>query len=330
MGNYVLGVDGGGTKTHCALFDIHGNKVDLVIWGPTNYEVLEGGFAGLKKELEGMIAHILRKNGLTLLDICYSVFGLSGVDSKFQHEQISGLISGLDLKDHILCNDAFLGIKAGIVNQYGICAINGTGCTVAGIDPEGGMLQIGGYGGYSADEGGGSFLGTLAVSSVYNFLYRNGAGTVLKDLLFQYLHIQSKSDFMEAIIIGTAKGEFSVKDFNSFIFKAANLGDEVALGILEGMGKQYAQSINSAIRHLNYNECEELSVVLAGSIHMHGESAIAIDRMMTDVLSENQQIKIVFYKLERPPVMGAIVWAISKTKTTMRFKDLYDKVKLQF
>lgn len=45
---YVLGVDGGGTKTHAVLFDGDGNLVDMVEWGPTNHESLREGFVELK------------------------------------------------------------------------------------------------------------------------------------------------------------------------------------------------------------------------------------------------------------------------------------------
>ena len=87
MAKFVLGVDGGGTKTHCALFDIYGNKIDLVNWEPTNYECMQGGFSELKEELEEMTAYILDRNSLRTDDLTKSVFGLGGVDTVFQHDK---------------------------------------------------------------------------------------------------------------------------------------------------------------------------------------------------------------------------------------------------
>ena len=42
MKEFALGVDGGGTNTQCALFDLEGNLIDVLDWGPTNHEVLAG------------------------------------------------------------------------------------------------------------------------------------------------------------------------------------------------------------------------------------------------------------------------------------------------
>jgi N-acetylglucosamine kinase-like BadF-type ATPase len=64
MNKYVLGVDGGGTKTQCALFDIEGNRIVLVNWGATNHETLKGGFAELEEQLRALLGHILEKNRL--------------------------------------------------------------------------------------------------------------------------------------------------------------------------------------------------------------------------------------------------------------------------
>lgn len=77
----------------------------------------------------------------------------------------------MGLNDFVLCNDAFLGVKAGCTHGYGICAINGTGYTIAGIDPNRNMIQIGGQGALTGDVGGGGYLGMAVVSSVYNALF---------------------------------------------------------------------------------------------------------------------------------------------------------------
>ncbi len=310
MGNFVLGVDGGGTKTQCALYDINGKQIDIVNWGPTNYETMKGGFQALKEEIGKLISFILDKNGLQLGDIKRSVFGLAGVDTQYQHGIISGILDELGLKNHILCNDAYLGVKAGTKSGYGICAINGTGCTVVGIDAEGNMIQIGGFGAISGDRGGGGYLGKCAVSAVYDFLYRDGSSTNMKDIIFELLNINSKSDFMNAIVDGTHSKSFRIKDFNRVVFKAANLGDRVALDILEDMGRGYARSINSAIRRLNFCKSDVLEVVLAGSIYVKGENPAAINSLKEDVILSNRNINIDFHVLEKPPVMGAVLWAL--------------------
>lgn len=59
MSKYVLGVDGGGTKTHFALFDIKGNKINICTFGTTNHEMMRNGFDELEKKLDDIINFIL-------------------------------------------------------------------------------------------------------------------------------------------------------------------------------------------------------------------------------------------------------------------------------
>lgn len=321
MSKYVLGVDGGGTKTYCALFDTQGNKIDAVSWGGTNYALLEGGLSELEVQLGALFSHILDRNGLTPGNLGRCVLGLSGVDTRSQHARISDIIRRLGITDFILCNDAFLGIKAGCESEYGICAVNGTGCTVAGIDPSGRMLQIGGLGDLTGDTGGGYYLGTAAICSVYNSLFKGYAGTYMTDILFEILGIDSKHDYTDAIIKGIAEGRIKVKDLNRVVFKAANKGDAVAKSILEKMGVENARSINAVIRELLFPD--RIKIVLAGSIYVKGENPTAVDTLRDCVLEENPHRDIEFEILKCPPVAGAIIWALGEKNN---YKHIYTKV----
>lgn len=111
MPGYVIGVDGGGTKTHYALFDIEGNFVNLLTGGPSSHEVYPGGFADSRLEIQGCISKLLKQNQLKPEDIGYGVFGIAGVDIKKQHDEVSRIITETGLKDFEVMNDAFLGIK---------------------------------------------------------------------------------------------------------------------------------------------------------------------------------------------------------------------------
>ena len=65
----VLGVDGGGTKTHYALFDTSGRPIDFFTSGPTNHESLPDGFTGLRNRLETDLETLFTRNGLAAGDV---------------------------------------------------------------------------------------------------------------------------------------------------------------------------------------------------------------------------------------------------------------------
>lgn len=322
MKKYVLGMDGGGTKTHCSIFDVDGNLVDLVSWGKTNHECLKGGYDELKHELEKLFTYILNKNQIGADELEKCVFGLAGVDTKRQHEIISKIISDLGIKDFILCNDSYLGIKAGCENGFGICAINGTAFTIGGIDSKGNMLQIGGLGAMSGgDFGGGEYLAGKAISATYNSIFKGDPETYITELFFEILNIKSKFDFVETLKYKIDEGTYKYDFFNRLVFEAANKNDAVALEILDDMGREYARCINAAIANLDFGKEDTIDVILAGTLFVRGENPTAIEKLKHDVLKRNKDRKLSFNVLKSPPVAGAVLWALEENGYKRRIRE---------
>ncbi len=312
MSRFILGVDGGATKTQCILTDIEGNRNDMIQWGPLNHESMPGGFGQLKQELDKLLSLILTRNNIHLGEIEYSVWGLAGVDTKRQHACISEILSKLGLARFLLCNDAYLGIKAGSPSGVGICAINGTGCSVAGINSRGDMLQIGGLGGLTGDRGGGTSIGTAAVRSVYYYLFKCGRYTQMKELMFKKLEVSSKYDFLDMLTQKIEEGEIKISDLNKFAFEAADLGDEVATELLMGIGNDYGASINGMIQELQFKREKTFDVVLAGSVNVKESNALLVKALKETVLSKNEGCSISFKTLENPPAAGAVIWGLEQ------------------
>ncbi len=310
MDRFVLGLDGGGTKTHCALYDLEGNRADVVELGPTNHEVLKCGFDELRSTLAQLFNQIEERNGIRRDQIIKGVFGMAGVDTKEQHRVISAMLREMGLRDFILCNDAYLGVKAGTPEGYGICVVNGTGCCVCGIDRTGRMLQVGGQGVLTGDLAGGMVIGQNAISSVYGQLFRCGEKTCLTELLFEKLGATSKYDFMDRVISAVDTEVIKMQDLNKMVFQAANMGDKVAVSILTGAGSELAASVNGILQELELSEEEEIPVVLAGSINLKGDNPALLDTLKDGIRSKNKDRSIHFIPLNVPPVMGAIRWAL--------------------
>ncbi len=179
MTKYYLGLDGGGSKTHGALFSRDGRLVDFIEWGTTSHEFLPGGYSGLKIELKRMFGSIQSRNGLHWEDVS-CVYGLAGVDCEKQSALIGGYIRECGVSSCLLCNDSLLGIKAASETGWGICSVNGSGTGASGIDINGRVHTVGGLFGLSGDYAGGRVLGSEAVRLVYEQLFRGGEYTVLR------------------------------------------------------------------------------------------------------------------------------------------------------
>jgi len=324
---YVIGVDTGATKSHLAIFDTEGTLAGFGHWGPLNHEVLPGSFGQFHEELEQFIMQTLSKSQLKLEQVRSAVFGIAGVDTKVQHRSVSQIINKIGLKDFTLANDAFLGIPAGNPMGTGICAINGTGCTLAGINGEGRMFQIGGYVPIASDYGGGGMLGRKLISTVYCELFRKGEPTCLTPSLFEKLGISSKYDFVERIYEKFDEGSLYVASYAKMLFEAANENDKVALCILRDVGSSYANGISGMIEELQFNQNtdEDIYIVFAGSVFVKGDHPMIIDTIKEKLGKEYPDCKFKYTLLKVPPVAGAAFWALSNLDIADK-RAYYEKV----
>ncbi|MEA5013399.1 MAG: BadF/BadG/BcrA/BcrD ATPase family protein [Candidatus Limiplasma sp.] len=310
MKGFVMGLDGGSSKSHLALFDISGTRIDFVSWGPLNHEVMDGGFEQLERELHELIRLALDRNGLRLEDLRRGVFGMSGVDTKKQQSKIHGIYQRLSIADPLVVNDAFLPIKAVSPTGYGIGAINGSGCTVAGLGLEGRMLQIGGCGGLTGDLGGGSQLGETVARTVYESIFKGGAPTMLSPMLRERLGVQRDEDFLDMLVERLDSGDVTLSDLNQMLFEAANQRDEVALRLLRETGEDSARAIGGLLQRLPFPKDGPVDVALAGSVYVKGSNPALVNALKdkATLLAKGRALR--FTVTDRPPVMGAIVWAL--------------------
>lgn len=324
MKKYVIGVDGGTTKTHYALFDNDGNLINFLRGGSTNYVNVEDGFKGVKIELEEKIGMLLKEPGLTVDDVGYGVFGMAGVDITEQKELVSGIVRQLGIKNYYVENDAFLGIKAGCSKGYGICSINGTGTCCVGIDSKGNRIQIGGTGFMFGDFAGAGFIGELVVSKVYDSMYRCGIPTIMKDMLYKELDIKDEEDIVEAFYRrGYPKFKFDA--LSRIAFYAANEGDEAAFDILRFVGREAAKSAAGAARNLKFPEGEPIEIVMAGSQYVKGENPALVEEFKKTATSLlDRDVKFVL--LEAPPVTGAVLWALELLGGSSLDQEIRQKV----
>ena len=78
MSKVILGIDGGGTKTHACLVDLEGNIVATAANGGANWERI--GVAAVQKSLDEIINAVCAKASVDRSDIVDSTFALAGVD----------------------------------------------------------------------------------------------------------------------------------------------------------------------------------------------------------------------------------------------------------
>ena len=303
---YILGVDGGNTKTDYYLFDTEGNFVDMYRDGTCSHEGLRDGFDGTYRVMKEVFDKFLPKHNLTPADIEASCFGLAGDDHPYQHRKLCEKIELLGFKNYKLVNDSALGIKVGTKKGYGVCSINGTGTSVSGIGKDGKTIQVGGIGDITGDEAGGRFISRRVVRKAYDEVMRFGKKTSLTPITLQLIGNTSEEQLMEdiAVIYNRRRVDYNV--LTVACFEEANKGDEVALEILTEMADGLARSAASAVVRLDLGEHPE--VVLAGSVYVKGSCPIMVEEVKRKIDFYSQK-KCDTHVLTVPPATGAIIWA---------------------
>lgn len=308
---YILGVDGGNTKTHYALFDSDANLINFIEAGTASHERFANGYEGMEAELKKQITRLVEEKGLTIEDIGYSVLGLAGADVKKQYTEIKKRLSEIGLTNFKVFNDAYLGVKAACIKGYGINSVNGTGTTCAGIDKTGRCLQIGGCGELTGDDAGGGYILQAVIRCVYESMFRCGQKTMMKEMVFELLNITDEETYLDAVYDQVLGGTIRHDALPKIAFKAASQCDEVALRLLEDAGKETAKSVIGAYRRLNFLNEDEITVVMSGSIYVKGENQILNDAFKREV-TDSMDCKVTFHLLKEPPVAGAVIWALQE------------------
>ena len=316
MKKYIIGVDGGNTKTDYLLFDVNGNFIDGMRCGTCSHEAPSiGSFEGAYLEMNKQINLLLSRNNLVIEDVVSGAFGLAGVDAPFQKKALEEAVEKIGFTKYAVVNDGFLGIKAASKTGIGVCSINGTGTVNVGIDEDGNWMQVGGIGYVAGDEAGGSFLARAAVRLAFDECFRFGLKTLITEYVFKMYGIESKKDLSNAIVGKKVDSTYLIKA----LFSCANEGDEAAINVLRTAGENMGKSISGCISEINI--VEPIQVILAGSVWAKATNNEMLDAFKETVIKLTNK-KCDFIVLKEPPVLGAILWALELANNELPSADL--------
>src|SRR3989344_3403958 len=196
-----LGVDGGGTKTQAVLVDAQGKVIAKGQASGSNPAIF-----GIGKSLDNIYlsAQIALKNFSDAVDIpaCLAIAGVNTekeakifLDAVLSHPTLSKIIS----KNSIVVNDTQAALRAGTNDKNAVVLIAGTGSNCFGTNEIGQSAKSGGRDFILSDEGSGYAIGLSALKAVTKMSDGRASMSVLKDLLFSHLKINSIDQLTEIV-----------------------------------------------------------------------------------------------------------------------------------
>ena len=157
---FVVGVDGGGSKTRAAVMDSE-HVLGEGLAGPSN--PLRVGIATAAAAVRDAVDKACSAASIKRHEIAAVGVGLAGVRREdIRARMREALIATLAIKQIELVSDGDIALSAATNGQPGIVVIAGTGSICCGINARGKRVCAGGWGPLVGDEGGGSWIARRA------------------------------------------------------------------------------------------------------------------------------------------------------------------------
>lgn len=238
---YLLGIDGGGTKTEFLLSKLNGQEIRRLFLGGSNpvNKGIENTFAVLN---EGIVQIC---DGFALSEI--SVFaGIAGSKSSENQRLINDFLSRFGFASYDCGSDIDLALEAALKGEDGTAVIMGTG--IVAYARSGDTLHRAGGRGYMIDKGGSGFhFGSDALNSAFEFIDGRGGS----ETIFRLVESKLDKNLADSVAEIYSGGAAYVASFAPIVFEAFDMGDSVACEIIDRNAYEAAKVINSVRRKLN-------------------------------------------------------------------------------
>jgi N-acetylglucosamine kinase-like BadF-type ATPase len=297
---YVIGVDGGGTKTITALADLKGRILKKVKTGPSSPRN-----NGMDKAAENVAEGI---NKLLRKDAAFIFVGLPAIEEEYKSnkgELEKKILNKLSFKTKIrVDSDQIVAFRSGTKEKSGVMVIAGTGCSVHGW--RGGReAKVSGWG-WLADEGSAVWTGRQVFEAVMKDIDNRGEKTSLTHLILKEMKVSTPEKLASKIY----KEDF-LQTLSSFSLSAdycAKKGDKTARMILRKAGEEIALAAETVIKNLGFAR-KNFPLVLVGSMFRSDNFRKSFELYIRQSVSK---ANIIYPSV--PPVQGAVNLAIESCK----------------
>lgn len=304
MPEYVIGVDGGGTKTGAALLNLRGEVISYSEAGPSNHHNV--GVEKSRRTIEEACVQAIKRAGIDAKDVRIVVASLAGLDCSLDFKAMENAVENFPIGRIILVHDSMAALYATNAGRESAIIIAGTGSSTAGINSRGEYARAGGWGYLLADEGSGFYIAKRGVAAALLEYEGRGPSTMITRLLIEKLNAKTPDEIIWHVYTrGMSIVEFA--RLAPLVTEAAVKGDEVAMRILCDAGKELANTVSGVIKRLGM-ESDKFPIGLIGGVFKAGG-------LVTKPLEEKVRTvapKAYLTSPRFPPVAGSSLIALEK------------------
>jgi N-acetylglucosamine kinase-like BadF-type ATPase len=262
----VVGVDGGGSKTHAVIMDLDSAVIGEGLSGPSN--PLRVGIMKAAAAVREAIDKACEAAQLRRTDLLAAEIGLAGARRNELRARMRDALGGLAVGEIVVVSDANIALYGATEGEPGLIVIAGTGSICCGINARGRTFCAGGWGPIAGDEGGGSWIARRALRAIAHASDGRGPATSLSEAACSYFHVSDANDLSTAIYAPTITNE-RLAGFGKYVVEAAKARDRIAREIMLEAGKELASAAVAVIRNLKL-ERDSFQVGYVGGVFTGG------------------------------------------------------------
>jgi glucosamine kinase len=258
-----LGIDGGGTKTTCAVGD-EGSVLGTATSGGSN--VTRVGEARAREALHAAVREACRLAKVDPAQVESACVGLSGAGRTEVRDAVVRMMAEVIGGRVRVVSDLETTLEAAFGGGPGVITIAGTGSIAYGRDARGYTARSGGWGWAISDEGSGQWVGRRAVSVV---LGAKDAGEN-PPLLETILNVWELTTLDELVRSANASPPADFSSLFPLVLVAGEAGDGLAHGVLNEAGIELAALAKNVIRRL-FAGVGSVPVAMSGGVFRQSE-----------------------------------------------------------
>jgi N-acetylglucosamine kinase-like BadF-type ATPase len=300
---YLIGIDGGGSKTKMECYDLSGKLINQIRTDSTDYHTV-----GIDNVIN-ILTEGFRKLGVSLSD-CLISFGMPayGENKTEDAKAVSQIKNAFSPTEFNIENDVFSAWAGATALSNGVTVVCGTGSMAVGRDSTGKIVRCGGWLPFFSDEGSGYWIGLHALE----LFSKQSDGRLPRGSLYSLMqeHLGIKEDDFEAFHILSSQYENSrvqIASLQMIMLEAYKQGDSE-------VGKVYKQAISElvlivkgTVDKLNFGS-DIIDISYIGGLF--NEKVLFLDPFAA-AIEKNFQARVNPPKLS--PSLGAILLALEKS-----------------
>ncbi|MEE8806936.1 MAG: BadF/BadG/BcrA/BcrD ATPase family protein [Lactimicrobium sp.] len=263
MSRYIIGIDGGGTKTIYALADETGKIIQTYAASSISYH--EYGIDTIIDRIKAGIRNVCAGADIKENQIRWIAAGIpcNGENSSADKQIKEKLQAYLSCR-WILVNDAVIGFYGALGGKAGINVVSGTGSIAYGEDEEGNTARSGGWSDLVGDEGSCAWIGKKGMELFFKEADERVQRGSLYTIVKETYALRNDMDFIPIAEQKIFPNRKETASFQKLVLKAAEQKDTEAQKLYEMAAHELFLMADSVRRQLQF--AGDVPVSLTGGL----------------------------------------------------------------